>query len=340
VEHTPAGERFIVIHLRVKKTLSGIESPAFLGVEGAHYGRLITKALEQASWSRQHDINQALSLGERNDVPTNRIGRPIPTPSSRLNTDKRAAIRACLLAELAIKGKPTRVSGTLIQRFESLDIHALRAAFIASFPLIASQGVAHKWRDMTDPRQHNPARFRYIVHAIRLGQPQNHGGTSVWTSAATILANPDATLQTWLAISCSVIDQAHTATLHSSGLILKVPPGNILTTHHADQSFANHAGTKSAPNSSVPRHELAGRFIDEIRSKDVLYGGIKSPSEILARTGDRNSPYNEVVVQGTDKTQTQRVQTNGLFLRRSAEPAVAAVTRAAAVRLGLPLVEL
>ena len=338
-----------MLNSRIYKTLSEIEAHWFLGpTVGHHYVKQIKDALSRFDSYQVLGFDSALSLGERTDTPNQRFPS-LPSFSQShgpgdQETERRHAIRACLLAEFAIKKRSVKFSTSLIERFQLRSKDELIKLFKMSFPLVADRGNRNAWRaGFTDPRSHNDARFRYIVHALRLNENPNPNNTSPWTSANSILANPNARLQNWFAISCSLIDQAHPETFKGCGLILRVPVENILTTHTGDQAFPNHAGAVLPPWANTPatKIEATGALLEKIREYDAAHGGLHTPSQVLAGTGRGNTAYNEIVVTGSTRGPNggSVVTVSGLFLQQNeAGGPTEERMRLAATHLRVPLV--
>lgn len=336
-----------MLNSRIYKTLSKIEEPGFLGpTEGHHYVKQIKDALSRFDSYQVLGFDSALSLGERADTSTQRF--PSLPSFSRSHgpgdqeTERRHAIRACLLAEFAIKKRSSKFSTSLIQRFQHRSKNELIQLFKMSFPLVTDRGNRNAWRaGFTDPLHHNDARFRYIVHALRLNEVPDPNNTSPWTSANSILADPNAKLRNWFAISCSLIDQAHRQTFKGCGLILRVPVENILTTHTGDLGFPNQVGAVLPPWANTPatKRQATGALLEKIRDYDVAHGGLHTPSQVLAGTGRRNTAYNEIVVTGSTRGPNggSVVTVSGLFLQQK-EAGTEKAMRLAATHLHVPLV--
>jgi hypothetical protein len=141
-------------------------------------------------------------------------------------------------------------------------------------------------------------------------RPSEDGSSA--TKYWQLLANPTI-IQSWVAISCSLIDQDHRATYRPYGLILRIPKSNILTVHSGDQMYSNHAGADvPVGTSAADKVKLAAEIKNHIIGKDAQYGGLKTPSEILQAT--QQGSKNEVVVMGTSPEQT-KVTAVGIYVK-------------------------
>jgi hypothetical protein len=331
---------------RIDATLDQLNQAWFLGTQAPHYRRLIENALRTFAPAQLAMIDKALSLGERDDKPSPFSLNRATSGQNAHETQRRHAVRACLLAEFAIKNRRTDLADPFIGRFESLATNQLVTQFKMLFPLVSDGGNRREWgQGFTNPQNHNSTNFRYIVHALRLAEGPPPGAQATWTPANSILNNPNETLEGWSAISCSVIDQSHPSTFRSAGLILDVPPENILTTSPGDQFFPNRTGMVMPPWAHTPalRLEANGELLTSIQQIDNEYGGVRTPSEILARTGS-NTQYNEIVVCGSSHFialpgANKSVKVTGLFLKESeAQTQIHLELGAAAQRLRIPLI--
>lgn len=144
------------------------------------------------------------------------------------------------------------------------------------------------WGQTTDPSQHNPEDFRYLVHAFnphaRLGalfiqlvtRDEEAVADGQGDQSINVFKEPER-VDERVSLSMSLIDQDHTATWGGAGIIMAAPESSVVLTSPTD------AGT---PNSHRDRLIAKGRFM-----------GILSPDEIL----ERSSPdrYNEIVALGS-----------------------------------------
>lgn len=143
------------------------------------------------------------------------------------------------------------------------------------------------WGQTTDPSQHNPEDFRYLVHAFnslaRLGalfiqlvtQDEVAATDEVGDQSINVFEEPER-IDERVSLSMSLIDQKHTATWGGAGIIMAAPESSVVLTSPTD------AGV---PNSHRDRLIAKGRSM-----------GILSPDEIL----ERSSPirHNEIVALG------------------------------------------
>lgn len=279
---------------RINTTLEEIAKPWLSADRGALYLQQITDVLTPANTT---GIEAALHLGHRLNL--------LPDETLR-----RHAIRACLLAEFTVMNKPVTQRANLLPQLEKGTKDQLIRQFQSRFPLVSSNSKRDSWAEtnFTDPAQHANQAFRYIIHGMK--RPSEDASSKIKYSQ--LLANPTL-MQNWVAISASLIDQAHRATYRPYGLILRVPKNNVLTTHSADQMFSNHAGADVPIGASaIDKINLAAEIKNHIIGKDALYGGLKTPTEILQAT--QQGSKNEVVVMGTSPEQT-KVTAAGIYVK-------------------------
>jgi hypothetical protein len=168
----------------------------------------------------------------------------------------------------------------------------------------------------TDPRSHSPAKFRYLIHALRLsagiGTPTretqarfdylrqtlgpylNADGAGPWglRSAEMYLREP-AMLLTEL-LSCSIIDQAHPRTYgnFAFGFILEVPKGNICMASTVDLAINNARGRadmlvlQTTPLDRILAVEdflepLAGMYARPLQPPGTVLAGTRGHNEVL-----------------------------------------------------------
>ena len=96
------------------------------------------------------------------------------------------------------------------------------------------------WGGVTDPAEHDPANFRYLIHAINprarssaifylrieVGREVNYGGL-VGDQSISVYHYPER-LAERVFLSMSLIDQDHTCTWGEIGLIVGAPDANIV----------------------------------------------------------------------------------------------------------------
>lgn len=315
---------------RLNTTLEEIAKPWLSADRAASFLQQISDALTLAN---SPGIEAALHLGHRLNL--------LPDETLR-----RHAIRGCLLAEFTVMSKQVAQRDNLLLQLEKGTKEQLIRQFQSRFPLIASNNKRDSWAEtsFTDPAHHANQAYRYIVHGMK--RPAEDGSSTVkyWQ----LLATPTI-IQNWVAISCSVIDQAHRVTYRPYGLILRVPKSNVLTAHSADQMFSNHAGADVPVGAStMDKIKLAAEIKNHIIGKDAQYGGLKTPLEILQAT--QPDSKNEVVVMGTSPEQTKvtaagiyiKVDTNGTWHQDLlTDPGIQALRNnitTASANLGIPIV--
>lgn len=107
------------------------------------------------------------------------------------------------------------------------------------------------WGETTDPKEHSPKHFRYLVHAINpfakigamagcaLDSMEGFGPEASGDQSISMYKQPER-IGDRVSASMSLIDQDHTATWGSGGLIIDAPEENIVITSGADASARNN----------------------------------------------------------------------------------------------------
>jgi hypothetical protein len=188
------------------------------------------------------------------------------------------------------------------------------------------------WGEVTDPKQHDPSKFRYLVHAINPMATTSMGmvGAMVMKDEPTSVdeAEGDQTINLYsnpeklgdrVALSSSLIDQEHHGTWGDVGLIYETPPENVLITSPQD----------------VGAMVMSKKRLEEQALKHTKL----TPEELLRQT--YNSSYNEVVVLA--KKGDKKVRLKGFFYKATADgtpknEALYQTFRNHARRLDLPLI--
>lgn len=162
-------------------------------------------------------------------------------------------------------------------------------SFESSEPMSQDSFCVHEdepvyWGQTTDPSQHNPGRFRYLVHAFNPFSLFN----AIYTSKKTGASNDEVRRQSIdlrirpeeiderVSVSMSLIENGHTATYGSSGIIVQAPESSIVLTSPTDAGAIN---------------SNKGRLVAQGQSR-----GLFSPDQLLERGSPRT--YNEVVALG------------------------------------------
>jgi len=186
--------------------------------------------------------------------------------------------------------------------------------------------------DTTDPTQHDPTSFRYLVHSLNPYAALNilYMLSSVGASAdpshgdggqsINMYEQPERVAER-ISLSMSLIDQDHTATWGHGGLIISAPEENIVLTSRTDADA--HNNDKNFLLEQSVRH------------------GVMSAEQLLATTSPRQ--YNEVVALADNDG--SKLETIGFFYKVTSkgEPVdlvIAQQMRMHAERLGLPVVEI
>ena len=194
-----------------------------------------------------------------------------------------------------------------------------------------NQGASFEpWGNVTSPSEHNPARFRYLVHAINpVAKPfiaqrdvsiigRENYDNAEGDQAINLYDFPEK-IADRVAVSCSFIAQDKYATWGEAGLIVEAPPHNVIITSPAD--IGTIGSSKRLLKEQARRHSL---LTDE---------------ELLQRSIPDS--YNEVLVLANEDG--KKVRLAGFFYRSTAkgEPIDDALfkrIRIHAERLRLPLV--
>jgi len=144
------------------------------------------------------------------------------------------------------------------------------------------------WGQTTDPDQHNPDNFRYLVHAFN---PYARGNALILNNLVTqdegtvtdevgdqsidVFKEPER-IDERVSLSMSLIDQDHTATWGGAGIIVAAPESSVVLTSPTDAGVLN---------------SYRDRLITQGQSRGIL-----SPDEILKRSSP--SIHNEIVALG------------------------------------------
>ncbi|MFO0970850.1 MAG: hypothetical protein U0520_00655 [Candidatus Saccharimonadales bacterium] len=191
------------------------------------------------------------------------------------------------------------------------------------------------WGNVTEPEQHNPQSYRYLVHAINpIGQRMvfasalSFSQEGIYGSAdeqpgdqtVSLIDNPER-VGDRVAVSMSLIDQDHTGTWGNAGLIVTAPEDNVILTHSRD--VGTHGGD-----------------IDMLRKQSERYVKF-DPDQLLAASSENT--YNEVV--GLGSTESGNLELQGFFIKVNSDgkpfdESLANIIRAHANRLKLPVVEI
>ncbi len=145
-----------------------------------------------------------------------------------LDTAKDMPFRDDIIKVLDVTGDELAGAGVLREKYEEYKSRHSR---------VTPTRETLEWGSMTDPKEHNPDYFAYIVHG--LSGDSNHSqqrlvdlyalrdGEEIATSYENPLAKPELFV-TRSHISCSLITQDyHNLWMNKGGLILKVPRENI-----------------------------------------------------------------------------------------------------------------
>lgn len=162
-------------------------------------------------------------------------------------------------------------------------------SFESSEPMNQDSSCIHEdepvyWGQTTDPSQHNPDNFRYLVHAfnpfslfnaIYISKKTGASNDEVRRQSIDLQIRPEE-IDERVSVSMSLIENGHTATYGSSGIIVQAPESSIVFTSPTEAGVIN---------------SNKGRLVARGQSRGLL-----SPDQLL----ERGSPhtYNEVVALG------------------------------------------
>jgi hypothetical protein len=191
------------------------------------------------------------------------------------------------------------------------------------------------WGGVTDPKEHNPKNFRYLVHAFNsfatASQPlvaisaELSGAYKVdkteGDQSINLFDEPER-LAERVSLSMSLIDQDHTGTWGEGGIIVEAPEENIVITSPTD----------------VGSHNSSKEFLERQAQKQPRLTG----EQLLKFTS--HGIYNEVVAFAKSET-GKPLRLKGFFIKvdkngQPTDPVIAQKMRQHAARLNLPLVEI
>ena len=194
------------------------------------------------------------------------------------------------------------------------------------------EGKVQAWGEVTNPREHNPAKFRYLVHAINpfASSTMPMMALQVQMDRASDINREDGDqsinmfrqperLGERIALSCSLIDQEHHGTWGKAGLIVEAPAENVVITQSSD------AGALV----------MSKKLLEEQARRNHLF----TAEQLLAQTSPMS--YNEVVTLANKEG--KKVQLAGFFYKvtddgEAMEEGLARQMRIHAERLNLPIV--
>lgn len=144
--------------------------------------------------------------------------------------------------------------------------------------------------------------------------------------------NAESLFSTWDVISSSVIGAGtfHRTQWADIGLILAVPPQNIIGTFRQDVWFPNHAG--NTPGQPKNTYALADSYFQGLNKKGQAihagtYAQLSTPEEIIKGTFSNHTGtggYNEILVVGRSSVRTyeglgatERVKVCGIYYHQS-----------------------
>ncbi len=191
------------------------------------------------------------------------------------------------------------------------------------------------WGEVTDPKEHDPKKFRYLVHAFNpfatASQPLVAISAEVSGAYKVDKSEGDQSINLFdqperlgerVSLSMSLIDQEHTGTWGQGGIIVETPEENIVIVSPTDTG--SHSSSKDF---------LRRQAQDQLRL---------SGEQLLQSTSD--GIYNEVVAFAkSERSEVVRLQ--GFFIKvdkrgQPTDPVIAEKMKQHARRLNLLLVEI
>jgi len=191
------------------------------------------------------------------------------------------------------------------------------------------------WGEVTDPKEHNPKKFRYLVHAfnpfatisqslvaISAELPGAYKVDKAQGDQSINLFDQPERLGERVSLSMSLIDQEHTGTWGQGGIIVEAPEENIVITSPTD--IGSHNSSKDfLRRQAQDRLRLSGKQLLQ-----STYDGI----------------YNEVVAFAKSES-GKTLRLKGFFIKvdrrgQPTDPVIAVKMKQHARRLNLPLVEI
>ena len=269
----------------VDQTIAAIAEPWFFASPalGRSYGNLLQNRFD-ARPDRQA-IDDALALG----------GYLLHIESQRR---KRLGLRAVLLANFLMKNYPVAEHAGLRRHYDSLSLDELKKEFVFLFPALTDNDNRATWHPayFTDPvnlsdlktqndwRARVTPRYTFFVHTLM-------------DVHSPVLIDPVSVLSRFSALSMSLVSNARPFSYAPQGVILRVPPNNILTTSASDQFTRTHAPSIHEMRARPEQYPGQPILADHIAELNMLAGGLRTPAEVLMRPPS-GTFYNEVVVCG------------------------------------------
>lgn len=188
------------------------------------------------------------------------------------------------------------------------------------------------WGGVTDPRNHDPRNFRYLVHAFnpyaRFSQQLIATELSAYEvdksegdQSINLFEEPER-LGERVSLSMSLIDQDHTGTWGPGGIIVEAPEENIIITSPTDSGSYN-SSKEFLKRQAQNRTRLSGDQLLQLTSSGI---------------------YNEVVAFAKSES-GKTLRLKGLFIKvdkrgQPIDPVIAEKLKQHARRLNLPLIEI
>ncbi len=144
------------------------------------------------------------------------------------------------------------------------------------------------WGNLTDPREHDPNNFRYLGHALNVDgstwtfmeRKAVERGIGYVAGQAIDLSEKPSHITKAVTKSTSLIDREHSSTWSNAGLILGIPPEDILITAPLDAG-AIHGSREKTVKPLRERHPTLLRP-EELLARSVAY----THNEVVVATGN------------------------------------------------------
>ena len=277
-------------HAHVDSVIQALSEPWFYGGPrnaGRNYGKELLRKFNTRG--DKDAIDKGLGLGNY-------------LIHSETNKRQRMALRATMLAHVLMRDKLAMDLPSIKSLFESLQVDALKRAFINQFPGL-DNGSRQAWDvgQFTDPILLPDLRtqqswvgkaiphYMFIVHSNEFPE-----------TPSEVFRDPIGEISKYNASSFSVMSSRKPFTYFPQGLIFRVPANNVLVTHHSDVGSVLRENSIHTPIFSKQT------FTEEITELSMATGegGLSTPLELVRQQNTDldsvgvKSKYNELLVCG------------------------------------------
>ncbi len=290
--------------------------------------------LTQCTALKRRQINEALSLSAH--------GKGIRHRDEK--TLRRKYIRGILLVKILDKGLALTDVGVHITPRLNKPSAELQRELKGLLPLAIDLSKRDSWapRNFTNPKRHDPANYKYIIHGLQGNSVKVYNDASTLDSVFQRLQADYAGVQVPFGggmvnaigadgsirflpyreylrrprllhtdvISASVISNQVPDTYTDFGLILKVPKDCIMLTGNRDLNIKNRATDMLE---EFENYGVDARSQDMMTPNEILQLCINRIAAVDSRT-ELNRQYNEIVLIGTSPTGKQ-VEVTGIFVK-------------------------